>query len=149
MDGFAAETRRCLEDSGWYVGRRVDTARWEAQLVADGFPALHPAAQKFLAEFGGLSFIDGGSGITRAREPFNLMPTACDGEAGRFIEWSADQCRSIAPIGELGAGTCSWSWLGIDEREEIYLVVDRLATFGRMPLAMDGLVLGHMPRDLD
>ncbi|WP_412538562.1 hypothetical protein R8Z50_22235 [Longispora sp. K20-0274] len=31
---------------------------------------------------------------------------------------------------------------------EMYLVIDRLATFGRMPRAMDELVLGYMPRDL-
>jgi hypothetical protein len=71
------------------------------------------------------------------------------GEADRFIEWSAHHHRSIAPIGELASGTCAWSFLGIDERQEIYVVTDRLATFGRMPSAMDGLILGIMPSDID
>jgi hypothetical protein len=57
--------------------------------------------------------------------------------------------RNIAPIGELASGTCSWAWLGIDEQEELYLVADRLASFGRMPPAMDGLALGNMPREVD
>ncbi|MFI1995141.1 SUKH-3 domain-containing protein [Actinoplanes sp. NPDC020271] len=148
-DGFAAETRQTLEEYGWHSGRQVDTTQWESELVADGFPSLHPAARVFLERFGGLWFLDGGSGVTRAREPFELVPTACEGEADRFIEWSAHLGRSIAPIGELGAGTCSWSWLGIDERQEIYLVSDWLGTFGRMPRAMDGLILGYMPRELD
>ena len=115
----------------------------------DGFPPLHPIARQFLAEYGGLSFQDGGPGVTRAREPFTLIPTACLGEADRFVEWGDHISRDIAPIGELASGTCSWAWLGIDEREEVYLVVDRLASFGRMPLAMDGLVLGYMPREID
>lgn len=148
-DGLATETRRSLVEAGWHPGRRVDTTRWETELVADGFPALHPAARTFLAEFGGLQFGDGGPGITRAREPFALVPTACSGEADRFIDWSADRGRTIAPIGEIAAGTCAWSFLGIDERQELYVVVDRLATFGRMPQAMDGLILGYMPRDID
>jgi hypothetical protein len=148
-DGFAEETRRSLEESGWHSGRRVDTGQWEAELVADGFPTMHLAARTFLAEFGGLRFIEGGSGITRAREPFSLVPTACAGEADRFIEWSTHHHRSIAPIGELASGTCAWSFLGIDEQQEIYVVIDRLATFGRMPAAMNGLILGIMPSDID
>jgi hypothetical protein len=114
-------------------------------------PSIRPAESSvnLAARIPGLWFPDGGSGITRAREPFNVVPTACLGEADRFAEWSAHRQRSIAPIGDLASGTNAWSWLGIDEREEIYVVVDSTATFGRMPLAMDGLVLGYMPRDLD
>jgi hypothetical protein len=48
----------------------------------------------------------------------------------------------------LAGGTCAWANLGIDEHEEVYVVIDALATFGRMPRAMDRLVLGHMPRDI-
>jgi hypothetical protein len=142
-------TRQVLVEAGWYAGRIVDTMRWEAELATDGFPPLHLVARRFLAEYGGLWFRDGGRGITRAREPFSLMPTACSGEADRFTEWSAHRNRNIAPIGDLVSGTCAWGFLGIDEREEVYLVIDRLASFGRMPLAMDSLVLGYMPRDID
>jgi hypothetical protein len=79
----------------------------------------------------------------------NKCSAACAGEADRFIEWSVHCHRNIAPIGELAARTCAWSWLGIDDREKMYFVGDRLATFGRMPLAMDGIVLGYMRCNLD
>jgi hypothetical protein len=145
---FREQTRRVLEGVGWRAGRRVDTARWIDELAEDGFPPLHPVARRFLAEYGGLEFPDGGPGVTRARVPFTLTPIDCAGEADRFIEWGRDIGRDIAPIGELDGRTCGMAWLGIDEHEEIYLVVDRLATFGRMPVAMDHLVLGYMPDDL-
>jgi len=147
--GFALKTRQVLEAAGWYAGRIVDTARWEAELATDGFPPLHLVARRFLAAYGGLWFRDGGHGISRAREPFSLTPTACSGEADRFTGWSAHCNRNIAPIGDLASGTHARGFLGIDEREEVYLVLDHLASFGRMPLAMDGLVLGYMPCDID
>ncbi len=65
----------------------------------------------------------------------------CNAERG----WSHEVGRHIAPIGELAGGACGLAWLGIDEQDEVYLVVDRLATFGRLPVAMDHLVLGYMP----
>ena len=145
---FRRQTRQTLEAAGWHAGRAVDTRRWEAELTADGFPVLHPVAVQFLAEFGGLAVPDRGSGFTRAREPFSLLPTGCTGEADRFIEWGDQIGRNIAPIGELAVGTCACAFLGIDEQEEVYVVVDALATFGRMPQAMDHLVLGYRSRDI-
>ncbi|MEU4560598.1 SUKH-3 domain-containing protein [Actinoplanes sp. NPDC023936] len=142
------ETRRILEAAGWHVDRAVDTARWEAELVADGFPQLHPVDIRFLSEFGGLVVPHGGAGVTRARESLTLVPTDCSGEADRFAAWGKKIGRNIAPIGELAGGTCSWANLGIDEHGDVYLVIDRLATFGCMPRALDRLVLGHMPRDI-
>ncbi|TWG12200.1 SUKH-3 domain-containing protein [Actinoplanes teichomyceticus] len=152
MDGAVrlhGETRQILKDAGWHVNRAVDTERWEAELVADGFAPLHPVAMRFLAEFGGLTVPDGGAGVTRARESFTLTPTDCRGEADSFVEWGEDIGRSIAPIGVLAGGTCAWANLGIDEQGEVYVVSSALATFGRMPRALDRLVLGHMPRDLN
>ena len=143
------ETRQVLLEAGWYLGRRIDTERWEAELVADGFPPLHAAARQFVAEYGGLAFRLSGPGITSAREPFNLVPTACLGEADRFIGWSEHLKREIAPVGEHAVGTNGFAFLGIDDRGEILRVVDWLATFGRMPYAMDGLVLGYMPRKIE
>ncbi|GIG00251.1 SUKH-3 domain-containing protein [Catellatospora citrea] len=146
---FSEATRGILLEYGWHPGRSVDIAGWEAELVTDGFPPLHQAARQFLIEYGGLRFLDGGSGVTRAREPFRLVPTACSGEADRFIDWGEHINRDISPIGELAAGTCAWAYLGMDERGEVYVVIDRLASFGRLPLALDRLVLGHMPREVE
>ena len=139
------QTREVLETAGWHVGRAVDTARWEAELAADGFPPLHPVALRFLVEFGGVDVPDGGPGITRARGPFTFGPTLCIGEAGRFTELGEGIGCGIAPVGELDGDTCACAFLGIDEQAELYVVDERLATFGRMPQAMDRLVLGYMP----
>ncbi|GIJ46673.1 hypothetical protein Val02_35590 [Virgisporangium aliadipatigenens] len=139
------KTRRVLEAAGWHSGRTVDLAAWTAELVADGFPPVHTAARRFLGEYGGLAVHDSGPGVTSARDPFSLDPTRCLGEADRFREWSASAARDIAPIGDLDGGRY---WLGIDERAEIYLVETWLASFGRMPRALDHLVLGYMPTDL-
>ncbi|GGN85592.1 hypothetical protein GCM10010112_66180 [Actinoplanes lobatus] len=146
---FSQQTRAILEVVGWRPGRVVSTTRWEVELAGDGFPALHPVARRFLAEFGGLAVPHGGPGVTCAREPVSFTPTDCSGEADRFIAWSERVGRVIAPIGEVAGDTCGMAWLGIDEHEEVYLVVNRLASFGRLPVAMDHLVLGYMPDEID
>ncbi|MBB4753864.1 SUKH-3 domain-containing protein [Actinoplanes lobatus] len=146
--GLNPETREALTGAGWFPGRAVDTTAWEAGLTADGFPPLHAVARRFLTEFGGLRFLDGGPGVTRAREHFTLLPTDCLGEADTFIEWSADLGRDIAPLGELAGGTCAWTSLGIDETGEVY-AFSGPSTFGRLPLALDHLILGHMPHGVD
>lgn len=146
---FHRRTRKVLQRAGWHVGRRVDTVPvWEAELVLDGYPPLHSTARRFLAEFGGLAVRNSGPGVSCAREPFVLVPTECSGEADRFIGWSEHISRSIAPIGEHAGNNHGWANLGIDEDGEVYLVGDRLTTLGRMPSAMDHLVLGHMPREI-
>lgn len=146
---FSQQTQTILEEVGWRPGRAVSTTRWEVELAADGFPSLHPVARRFLAEFGGLAVPHGGPGVTRAREPVSFTPTECSGEADRFIDRSERVGRDIAPIGELAGGTCGMAWLGMDECKEVYLVVNRLATFGHLPGAMDSLVLGYMPEEID
>jgi hypothetical protein len=143
-----ATLRKVLAGAGWKPGRAVDTSRWEETLVADGFPPLHAAAREFLGEFGGLRFPPAGPGVTRARESVTFDPTDCLGEWDRFVEWGAEIGRDIAPIGELAGDNHAWACLGIDERAEIYLVREWLATFGRMPEAMKHLLLGYMPETL-
>ncbi|UQU67988.1 SUKH-3 domain-containing protein [Couchioplanes caeruleus] len=141
-------TRRILAKAGWYAGRSADTSLWTAELTADGFAPLHPLAVTFLAEFGGLRIPSGGPGVTRARESVSLVPVDCTGEADRFVDWSRTTGRSIAPIGVLAGDTHSWTNLGLDEQGEMYTVMDGLATFGRMPEALDRLILGYMPADI-
>ncbi|MGA5299359.1 SUKH-3 domain-containing protein [Nucisporomicrobium flavum] len=141
-------TRRILTKAGWHAGRSIDTSPWTEELTADGFPRPHPLAVAFLAEYGGLRIPYGGPGVTRARESVSLVPTDCTGEGDRFVDWSHSTGRSIAPIGVLAGDTHSWANLGLDEHGEMYAVIDGLATFGRMPAALDRLVLGYMPADI-
>lgn len=108
---------------------------------ADGF-RIHTAAEKLLREFGGLTTAGGGPGITRAREPFELDPLLALGEHDRFGEWGEEISRRLFPLGELDHGH---SFLGLDEQGELYVVANWLARFGRMPEAMENLVLGVMP----
>jgi hypothetical protein len=106
---------------------------------------VHPAAEGFLREFGGLVVEHSGPGVSRAREPFRLDPATCVGEGDRFSEWSEELGRQVVPVGELDRGRFL---LGLDERSELYVVEAWVATFGRMPDAMARLVCGGMPVDL-
>lgn len=139
--GWSVEVERVLRDAGWYPGRNTDPAPWHEQLEADGFH-IHPAAEQFLREFAGLTVDHGGPGITRAREPFELDPLLALGEADRFSEWSEETGRHLYPLGELDHGH---AFLGLDEQGELYVVANWLARFGRMPQAMENLILGVMP----
>ncbi len=58
----------------------------------------------FLREFGGLHIRIGGPGVTRAKEPFELDPSLCEGEEGRFIGWSRCIGCELFPVGELDGG---------------------------------------------
>ncbi|WP_419995878.1 SUKH-3 domain-containing protein [Streptomyces boninensis] len=49
------EAERRLREVGWHPGRSLSTADWEHVLREQGHFAIHPAAQQFLAEFGGLT----------------------------------------------------------------------------------------------
>jgi hypothetical protein len=144
MEDFLAEIRRALLAAGWQPGRRVDTTAWRTQLEAAGF-ATHDAAERFLGEFGGLTFDLSGPGFSQARLPFELDPLLCLGEDDRFAEWGQLIGRSLFPLGELDHGRY---FLGIDETGEMYLVADWLASYGQVPGAIENLILGIAPQTL-
>lgn len=137
------ETERTLRSVGWFPGRRVDTDLWRVSFARTGL-TMHQAAQAFLAEFGGLQAGNQGGGITRAREAFDLDPmNLWSSEEDRFAAWNDARRTTIFPIGELAHGV---TLLGIDEHAELFTVEPfRLATFGRLPAGLDGLVLGAVP----
>ncbi|MGC9542306.1 SUKH-3 domain-containing protein [Streptomyces sp. UG1] len=141
MTRFSAETEEVLRSAGWREGRHVQTAEWREQFEQRGI-IMHDAAEKFLAEFGGISVDVSAPGISRAREPFELDPSLAYGEEDRFSEWGEEVGASLFPIGELDQGRF---FLAIDEKSAIYLVADWLAHFGEMPAALDNLVLGVAP----
>lgn len=141
MDDLSPEAQTVLHDAGWRGGRQVDTSTWLTALDVAGVVA-HEAARDFLAEFGGLMVDISGPGVNRAREPFDLDPLLCSGEEDRFLEWGEEIGRSLFPIGVLDMGRY---FLGIDEHSEIYLIETWVASFGRMPQAMDNLIRGVRP----
>ena len=130
-----------LREAGWVPGRQVDTSRWIGAWEAAGI-AAHEAARRFLAEFGGLDISISGRGVNRGREPFELDPLQCLGEEDRFGAWGDELGRSIFPIGVFDMGRY---FLGIDEEGEVLLVETWAASFGRMPAALDNLILGVRP----
>ncbi|UWW91840.1 SUKH-3 domain-containing protein [Streptomyces murinus] len=141
MNDLSPESRTVLRDAGWRAGRQMDTSSWVAALGVAGVVA-HDAARAFLAEFGGLVVDISGPGVNRAREPFELDPLLCSGEEDRFLEWGEEIGKSLFPIGVLDMGRY---FLGIDEQSEIYLIETWVASFGRMPQAMDNLISGVRP----
>ncbi|MFC1430618.1 SUKH-3 domain-containing protein [Streptacidiphilus sp. N1-3] len=138
MTDFSAEVHEELTAAGWAPGRTTDAEPWFEEYESRGLVA-HQAARAFLGEFGGLRFSLSGPGVSRARESFELDPMLCIGEEDRFIEWGADLGRNFFPIGDLDGGRF---FLGMDEDGEIYLIETWVASFGKMPQAMEGLVLG-------
>ena len=142
MIDWSPEVRKVLKRSGWAPGRRTDTRRWRSMFERAGLP-MHDAAESFLQEFGGLTVRISGPGITCAREPFELDPALVQGEEDRFLEWGEEIGHRLFPLGELDHGRF---FLGIDEAAEIYLVETWVASFGAMPQALEGLILGMAPR---
>jgi SUKH-3 immunity protein len=145
MNDFSAETERVLISAGWQPGRKVDTGKWRERLGASGDVTMHEAAERFLAEFGGLTFAHGGAGVSRAREPFELNPLLALGEEERFAEWGDLIGKSLFPLGELDEGRY---FLGIDEDGAVYLVADWLACFGANRDAVENLILGVQPETI-
>ncbi|WP_419995879.1 SUKH-3 domain-containing protein [Streptomyces boninensis] len=71
---WSADTDQVLREAGWHPGRYVPTAEWERALQEHDEFEIHPAAQRFLAEFGGLYIPDRGAGITMGRAEIDLNP---------------------------------------------------------------------------
>jgi hypothetical protein len=126
---FSSESQNVLHDFGW-PDRRADISSWVQEAESAGIHA-HETARKFLEEFGGLSI-----------SSFEINPHLCAGEEDRFLEWGDEIGRSLFPVGVIESGRY---FLGIDEHGEIYLVETWIASYGRMPNALDNLINGVHP----
>ncbi|MFE9295087.1 SUKH-3 domain-containing protein [Streptomyces niveus] len=145
MENFPDEVDRGLREAGWTPGRQVNAEPWLASFEAEGLQR-HPVVSAFLAEFGGLAVNISGPGISRAREPFEFDPMLCLGEGDRFLEWGEEIGKCIFPVGVHDEGRF---FLGVDEYGELYLIETWVASFGRMPEAMNNLFLGVQPSVID
>lgn len=138
MKDWQTQIDDILGDAGWTPGRQVDISDWCNWLESSGFE-VHGAFRGFAAEFGGLVIESAGKSAHRARERIEFDPSLTEGEEDRFHEWGELIGRKILPIGELDGGRF---FLGIDEEEMLYLVVDWLAQFGAGSNGLDNLILG-------
>lgn len=137
------EAGQKLREVGWVHGRQGDVSAWRDRYEPQGI-AMHGAAEKFLAEFGGLVFDLRGPGVSKAREPFVLDPLECDGNEDRFVDWSGRLGRNIFPVGVLAYVTM----LGIDDLGRICALGDRLMSFGIGAAAIEKLIVGALPKKL-
>jgi hypothetical protein len=144
MTRFSPEVEGVLREAGWTPERRVEVDGLVAPFATEGLRP-HRAAIDFLAEFAGLDIQIRGPGVTRAREPFELDPSLCEGEEGRFADWGQEIGHELFPIGELDNGRY---FLGIDENGEVYVIETWVASFGVMPDAMENLVRGVAPTSI-
>jgi hypothetical protein len=141
MSSFPEDVAGILRSAGWTQARKVDVELWREHFEALGC-TMSDAARGFLAEFGNLELGVSGRGTQRALEPITVDPMMCDGDEDRCIEWGTTLQHDIFPIGVFGGRFC----LGIDECSEIYLMETYIATFGRMPEALSGLIRGQAPQ---
>ncbi|GAA0209090.1 hypothetical protein GCM10010492_03460 [Saccharothrix mutabilis subsp. mutabilis] len=134
---------KALRKAGWRPGRQVDTTRWREQFAAGGV-VMHPAAERFLAEFGGLRFRGGWWWVLSAAEVVDLDPELCADEGDRFLHWSRELGISLFPVGR-AEGIYP---LGIDQDGVIYLVATWVARFGALDEGVEALVRGDLPKNV-
>lgn len=145
MDEKEIEIDRVLRNAGWRPGRKINTSVWRDRLEMSGF-VWTEAAEHFLSEFGGLVINQSGPGISCARGSFEFDPLLAEGEDDRFAEWALVLGEPLSPIGELDHGRL---FLGISGSGDIYLVETWPASFGSGQEALEALVLGISPREID
>ncbi|TKD06475.1 SUKH-3 domain-containing protein [Polyangium fumosum] len=145
---WSAQTEARLRGAGWFRGRRDSqrVARWRQTLeTPDGF-RMSMAAEKVLAEFGGLRVDCKGPGLACARGGFNLDPELASGEEDRFGDFRDQVGRDLFPLGEAYKGEV---FLAIDDIGRVYLLGDRIQLAGaRIYSALDSILVGRLPRDI-
>lgn len=127
---WSAETDRVLRAAGWYPGRSVPTEQWESTLREHGGFEIHPAARRFLAEFGGLAVDQEGPGVTMARAPFRLDPLAAEWDDEIFDVLSEEAGVPLYPIGDAMRRN---SYLGIAPNGAVYIGMDSVALLAETP----------------
>lgn len=127
---WSSASEEALLAAGWYAGR------WESKLVDRWKEALRRsesrlemsgAAERVLAEFGGLAIAREGAGCELARGAVVFDPILAIGEEDRFAAASRAAGSPLFPLGEAHGGH---SFLGIDAQGAVYLVADDLFSVG-------------------
>lgn len=145
MDDWSGDVERILRSSGWTPNRRVAVEGWRRTLAERGGFAMHPAAERFLTEFGALTVTSQGPGRSMARQSFTLDPTCVVYEQDRFDGFASLVNGHLFPVGEL---TGDNQFIGIDEGGVLYLVMDDLARLGSPSEGISRLVEGIAPERL-
>ena len=111
---------------------------------SEGGFQINDAAREALAEYGGLKVDVHGAGIDVAKGGFQIDPLLAQGEEERFSTLGRSCGVRLYPLGEAYGGH---AFLGIDERGEVYLLMDDVTWVARdMTEALEAIVLGKRPR---
>ncbi|MEU5778978.1 SUKH-3 domain-containing protein [Streptomyces venezuelae] len=134
------ETDRVLRAAGWHPGRSVPTAEWERVLHERGGFAMHEAARRFLAEFGGLASEERGPGRTMARTGFRLDPLAAEWGDEIFGVLSEEAGAYLYPVGEADRRN---TYLGIAPDGKVYAGMDSVTLLAETAdVALEKLIEG-------
>ena len=105
--GWSVAVSRLMAGAGWFAGRRVDVDPWARSLWGGDQLEMHPAAEEFLQEFGGIGVSVSGRGRHFAQTSFCLDPMLCRGQGEWLRELSSGSRIMLYPIGEAGSGDAS------------------------------------------
>ncbi|MFJ8186183.1 SUKH-3 domain-containing protein [Streptomyces sp. NPDC096105] len=134
---WSPQTDAVLRRAGWRPGRFVRTGTWEAVVPERGGCAVHDAARRFLAEFGGLVTYGWPAGPVTTWSAVRFDPLVA--------AWHRERLGSgLCPVGtaDQGAGL-----LGIDEDGVLHLVRDRVEPLGAtLGQALDRLIATQRTR---
>ncbi|MDT0270503.1 SUKH-3 domain-containing protein [Streptomyces sp. DSM 44915] len=136
MDGSTARqwsegTDRTLRVLGWYPGRAVDTDAWEELLCGRGtFPRPHPAARRFIAEFGGLASAGDRAEVPLTRFDFQLDPALAEWDEEIFEVLSEWADAELFPIGMIARRNV---YLGMAQDGAVWAGMDAVDKFADSP----------------
>ncbi|GAA3061103.1 SUKH-3 domain-containing protein [Actinokineospora globicatena] len=127
---FPDDVESVLLAAGWHAGREVDTSPWRSQLAAEGVK-MHEAADRFLAEFGNLTFDYRGVGLEVA--PFNFDPARGIADLPRLVEWGEHLGVDLCPIGMIEPPV---HHLAMDADGDCYFISSWAGRYGPWPEAV-------------
>jgi hypothetical protein len=139
------EALEILTAAGWHADRRREVWPWMVKLRDRGIAGFD-AAERFLAEFGGLEVPAGGAGINVARVRFAVDPTT-PWLVSDIREFEIGGLGPFCPVGDVGQAR--EGALAIDPSGEVFVLcadaVGRLVIyFGAGLDAVLNLVRGNM-----
>jgi hypothetical protein len=106
-----------------------------------------PQAEAAVAEFGGLTMERlEDRGLECAPSSFDTNPMLASGEDEYIAAYEDRSGEPLFPLGEVEHG---YAYLVVGESGRVYMIFDRLLILGEsMREAIDGLVVGRLPREL-
>jgi hypothetical protein len=117
-------TAEALQSAGWHPARKVDTAKYEKVLEADGYPRV-PAALDFLRSFGGLEIVH-----PNPEAPGSMKRIVLDPEraVAKFdFAWAQEYMQRLGEsLSAIGTAASGYLLLLMDKQGAVYAGYDDL-----------------------